>query len=231
MSTISPEPFLRGTAWPGTDDLPYPRADPADLDRLPGDTAGAARLPVGVRLEFVGAAETLEVDYQTHTDDLGYRGDGAGTAFTLLSGTGTGAESLSIPANLGPGTAHFALDQLDRSDREGPLVLYLPEGMRPRLFALRIGGGTLEPAPRGRRWLAYGDSIAEGWIATGPSAAWPAVAARRTGLDVVNLGYAGRRSRGAAVGAADRRARRRRDLGVARHQLLESHPLLDRDVP
>jgi lysophospholipase L1-like esterase len=63
--------------------------------------------------------------------------------------------------------------------------------MRPRLVALRIGGGALEPAPRGPRWLAYGDSIAEGWIASGPSGAWPAVAARRLGLDVVNLGYAG----------------------------------------
>ena len=44
---VSPEPFLRGNAWPGTDELPYPRADPADLDRLPGDTVGTARLPVG----------------------------------------------------------------------------------------------------------------------------------------------------------------------------------------
>ena len=57
---------------------PYPRADPADLDRLPGDTVGTARLPVGVRLEFVGDAEALELDYQTHTDDLGYRGAGRG---------------------------------------------------------------------------------------------------------------------------------------------------------
>jgi lysophospholipase L1-like esterase len=184
---VAPEPFLRGNPWPGTDELPYPRADPSDLDRLPGDTVGTARLPVGVRLEFVGAAETLEVDYQTHTDHLGYRGDGAGTVFTLLSGD----ESLSIPANLGAGTAHFALDQLDRRDPDRPVVVYLPEGMRPRVFALRVAGGELAPAPRGPRWLAYGDSIAEGWIASGPSGAWPAVAARRTGLDVVNLGYAG----------------------------------------
>jgi len=186
-AAVSPEPFLRGNAWPGTEEVPYPRADPADFDRLPGDTVGTARLPVGVRLEFVGAAETLEVDYETHTDDLGYRGDGAGTAFTLLSGE----ESLSIPADLGAGTAHFPLAQLDRNDPDRPVIVYLPEGMRPRLFALRIGGGALAPAPRGPRWLAYGDSIAEGWIATGPSGAWPAVAARRTGLDVVNLGYAG----------------------------------------
>ena len=83
---ISPEPFLRGNAWTGTDEMPYPRADPADLARLPGDTVGTARLPVSVRLELVGHAEVLELDYHTETDDLGYRGEGAGTAFTIVSG-------------------------------------------------------------------------------------------------------------------------------------------------
>jgi lysophospholipase L1-like esterase len=184
---VAPEPFLRGVAWAGTDDLPYPRADPADLERLPGDTVGTARLPVGVRLELVGTAEVLELDYRTETDDLGYRGDGAGTTFTLV----TGDESVSVPARLGPGTARFVLDALTRDDPDQPLVVHLPEGMRPRVLAVRVEGGELAPAPRGPRWLAYGDSIAEGWIASGPSGAWPAVAARRTGLDVVNLGYAG----------------------------------------
>ena len=185
--SASPEPFLRGNAWPGTDDLPYPRADPADLDRLPSDTVGTARLPVGVRLEFVGTADALEFDYHTQTDDLGYRGEGAGTVFKLVAGD----ESLSVPAQLGSGSVRFVLSKLVRHDRDQPIVVYLPEGMRPRVLAVRAEGGELEPAPRGPRWLAYGDSIAEGWIASGPAGAWPAVAARRFGLDVVNLGYAG----------------------------------------
>jgi lysophospholipase L1-like esterase len=185
--TLAPDPFLRGNAWAGNDDLPYPRADPTDLDRLPGDTVGTARLPVGVRLEFVGDAESLAVDYETQTDDLGYRGEGAGTAFTLIAGD----ESVSVPAQLGSGTARFSLDQLGARDPEQPLVVYLPEGMRPRVVALRVDGGALEPAPCRPRWLAYGDSITEGWIASGPSGAWPAVAARRFALEVVNLGYAG----------------------------------------
>jgi lysophospholipase L1-like esterase len=185
--SASPEPFLRGNPWPGTRDLPYPRADPADLDRLPGDTVGTARLPVGVRLEFVGTADALEVDYETATDDLGYRGEGAGTAFTLV----TGHESVSVPATLGHGSARFALNRLERDDPDQPMVVYLPEGMRPRVMALAAEGGELAPAPRGPRWLAYGDSITEGWIASGPAGAWPAVAGRLHGLDVVNLGYAG----------------------------------------
>ena len=184
---LDPAPFLRGTAWPGTDDVPYPRADPADFDRLPGDTVGTARLPVGVRLELVGEADVLEIDYETRTDDLGYRGEGAGTAFTLIAGD----ESVSVPAMLGAGTARFALADVDGRDPSVPVIVHLPEGMRPLLTAVRVDGGSLEPAPRGPRWLAYGDSIAEGWIASGPAGAWPAVAARRFGLDVVNLGYAG----------------------------------------
>jgi lysophospholipase L1-like esterase len=63
--------------------------------------------------------------------------------------------------------------------------------MKPTLTAVRAVGGSLEAASRGPRWLAYGDSLTEGWIASGPAYCWPSVAARRHGLDVVNLGYAG----------------------------------------
>jgi lysophospholipase L1-like esterase len=190
------DPFVRGCAWPGTDAIPYPRADPTDLDRLPGDTVATARLPVGVRLELVGDADVLELDYETVTDDLGYRGDGAGTEFTAVAGDRT----LDVPARLGPGTARFTLGELGDRAPEDPVVVYLPEGMRPLVLAVRAFGGTLEPAPVRPRWLAYGDSIAEGWIASGPVGAWPARAGRRLGLDVVNLGYAGS-ARGEIVSA------------------------------
>jgi lysophospholipase L1-like esterase len=63
--------------------------------------------------------------------------------------------------------------------------------MRPTVHTVTAAGGTVEPAPRQPRWLAYGDSIVEGWVASGPAGAWPAVAGRVHGLDVVNLGYAG----------------------------------------
>ena len=70
-------------------------------------------------------------------------------------------------------------------------IVYLPEGMRPEVLAIRAIGGALAPAPAQRRWLCYGDSIAEGWLASAPARAWPACAARECELDVVNLGYAG----------------------------------------
>src|SRR5207248_6739154 len=71
-------------------------------------------------------------------------------------------------------------------------IVYLPEGMKPTLRSLSGVGGRIEPAPADqRRWIAYGDSVAEGWVASGPALAWPAIAGREQGLDVANLGYAG----------------------------------------
>ncbi len=175
---------LRGIAWEGDAQTPYPRADPDDAERLPGDTWGTARLPVGVRLELVGDATSVEIDYGCATDELGYRGEGAGTTFSAWRG---GQEIANAAAWVDGDTAVLPLG--DRST--DVLTIYLPEGMRPTLYEVRPVGGTLDPAPRGPRWLAYGDSITEGWVASGPAHAWPAVAARASGLDVVNLGYAG----------------------------------------
>ena len=70
------EPFLRGCAWPASDDAPYPRADPTDARRMPQDTWAAAQLPAGVRLEIVCDAKHIDVDYVTATDEFGYRGAG-----------------------------------------------------------------------------------------------------------------------------------------------------------
>ena len=177
------ERFIRGCAWEGTGDVPYPRADPADATRLPGDTWAVAQLPVGVRVEFVGDAPAVEIEYTTATDDLGYRGDGAGRRFELWR---DGACVSAAPAVLGAGVA-----RLTTGDGTGRCIVYLPEGMRPNLLSLTATAGAIEPAPAQPRWLVYGDSIAEGWVATAPSGAWPAVAGRTLGFDVVNCGYGG----------------------------------------
>jgi lysophospholipase L1-like esterase len=185
VSDLDVTSFLRGNAWAGTDDDPYPRADPADFSRLPADTWEAARIPVGVRLELTGDADAIEIDYTTATDDLGYRGDQAGREFTVWQGDD---KHESVTAQFGAGTARLPLGS---SAGDLPWVVHVPEGMRPRLHALRPVGGTVAPAPAGPRWLAYGDSITEGWVASEPGMAWPSIVGRRHHLDFVNLGYAG----------------------------------------
>lgn len=186
------EPYVRGAAWPAGAGATYPRADPADVGRLPADTWGTATLPVGVRLELVGDATELDVSYVTATDDLGYRGPGAGTTFAVWRG---GRRVDEQPAVLGEGRVRLQLGTGD--DRA---VVYLPEGMKPTVLGVEGVGGDITPAPAQPRWLCYGDSIAEGWIASGPALAWPAIAGRDQGLDVVNLGYAGS-ARGEIVSA------------------------------
>ncbi len=181
---------LRGAAWPGNETTPYPRSDPAD-DRLPLDTWGTAQIPVSVRLELIGDASRIEIDYACATDDLGYRGEGAGTTFSAWRGD---QEVATATATLDGGTVSLEVGGADADYTVGSadvLTVYLPEGMKPTLTAVRPVGGSLEPAPRGPRWLAYGDSLTEGWVASGPAYCWPAVAARRHRLDLVNLGYAG----------------------------------------
>ncbi|MGE4606280.1 MAG: GDSL-type esterase/lipase family protein [Myxococcota bacterium] len=181
-----PEPFLRGCAWPAGAGVPYPRCDPGPGGlQLPGDTRSMAAIPAGVRFVFVGAPTTLEVDYRTEPSDLGYRGKGAGTEFVIFRGD---RRVYAAPAQRGEGTARLCMDA---ANGEEAATLYLPEGMRPTVLALRPAGGEIRPAPPQKRWLCYGDSIVEGWCASEPAGAWPHIVSRRHDLDVVNLGYAG----------------------------------------
>lgn len=190
------EPFLRGAAWPAGAGVSYPRADPADMARLPIDTWGTASLPVGVRLELVGSARAVRVTYRATTDDMGYRGPGAGTTFAAWRRDRLVDEQAAV---VGEATVELAIGD-DAVGSEDRVVVYLPEGMKPTVLALDAVDGDIAPAPRQPRWLCYGDSLAEGWIASGPAAAWPAIAGRRFGLDHVNLGYAGS-ARGEIVSA------------------------------
>jgi len=179
-----PEPFLRGVTWQASGDVAYPRADPTD-PRLPVDTWEAATIPVGVRLELVGDADVIEIAYRTETEDLGQRGSGAGCTFALLRGESTIAEE---PAVLGEGVVRLPFGY---ASPEQPATIHLPEGMRPTIVSVTAVGGIIEPGPTQLRWLAYGDSVTEGWVASGPAHSWAAITGRQVGVNVVNMGYAG----------------------------------------
>jgi lysophospholipase L1-like esterase len=179
-----PEPFVRGAPYPPTADIPYPRSNPADIRRLPADVWHAASVPVGVRLEMVGDAQAIDVAYRTTTGNLGYRGDGAGVTFSVWRG---GRQVDEAEAELGDGLIRL---QLGTMVPERTATIYLPEGMLPVVRSLTAVHGEIVPAPPEPRWLAYGDSSTQGWIASGPAQAWAAIAARKAGLDLVNMGYA-----------------------------------------
>jgi lysophospholipase L1-like esterase len=174
--------FLRGCAFPSHADAPYPRAN-LDDRRLPADIAAAARVPATVSLAVSGPATMIELSYAAATPAGGMRGPSYGTAFAAYPADGDDPAA-EVPARPGAGTVRLPLGP-------GETTVYLPEGMAPTLTGITGVGAAVAPGPPRRRWLAYGDSITEGWGASTPGRTWLATAARRLGLEAVNFGYAG----------------------------------------
>ena len=73
------------------------------------------------------------------------------------------------------------------------MELWLPQAAAVELRALRIDAGAeIAPIERtGPRWVHYGSSISHCMEAASPLGVWPAVAARRAGVRVHSLGFAG----------------------------------------
>ncbi len=164
------------------------------MDHLPNDVWSAATLPVGVRIELVGDARAVNIAYETTSVDFGYRGEGAGCTFSAYR---NGQKISEVEATLGDAVVRLELS----GEPSKPVVVYLPEAMRPTIKSISAEAGAIEPATRQPRWLAYGDAVTQGWLASSPAMAWPAVAGRKLGLDVCNMGFAGS-ARGETFSAA-----------------------------
>jgi hypothetical protein len=73
------------------------------------------------------------------------------------------------------------------------IAIWLPHAAAVELRALRVESGA-EVRPRRSlrpRWAHYGSSISHCMEASSPLGVWPAVAARRAGVDLLSLGFAG----------------------------------------
>lgn len=173
---LDPGPFLRGIGWRHGEH--WVRADPDDRTRLPLDTWERACVPVGMRLDFT-APGPFEVRY---------RAEERGSVDALRGGTSTwealrdGRFQARVPAVPSEEEQEVRIEWPG-----GPGVLYVPEALRPVVLGVR-GASPVPPLPR---WIVYGDSITEGWSASRPSLAWPAVAGRALGMDPLNMGFAG----------------------------------------
>ena len=85
-------------------------------------------------------------------------------------------------------TSRFA----NLSEGAKDVELWLPHNETTELIALRANAPLEVAPPNGRPvWLHHGSSISHGSNATRPTATWPAVAARRGGVELVNLGFGG----------------------------------------
>ena len=159
------------------------------MERWAADTVQAARVPAGIRLGFTGDAQALEIDVETSSP--------LALATPLANPDDQGEFTLYVD---GERRGSFAVDADTRTTVRIPLPprvedarveIHLPEMYEPRIHNIRAIGGSLRPLPRSTRWVAYGDSITQGWTSSDPGVAWTARAARATGFDLVNLGFAG----------------------------------------
>ncbi|WP_328833712.1 GDSL-type esterase/lipase family protein [Streptomyces sp. NBC_00252] len=160
--------------------------------------------PSGVRVVFRTRATSVELD--TLPTKRVYRGfpampdgvydllvDGRLTAQTTVIGGNvrTVTDMITQASELTegpPGTARFA--ELPAGDKN--IEIWLPHTEVTELIALRTNAPVEKAPGNGRKvWLHHGSSISHGSNATHPSGTWPALAAARGEVDLVNLGFSG----------------------------------------
>lgn len=159
--------------------------------------------PSGVRLVFRTRASAIELDmlptryryagvparppgvYDLLVDGARVAQASAEGGDTVVISLGTGAASHEPGA---AATLRFA--GLPTHDKR--VELWLPHNEATLLVALR-SDAALEPVgDDGRRvWLHHGSSISQGSNAASPSTIWPALAAARAGVSLLNLGFGG----------------------------------------
>ncbi|MCX2968079.1 MULTISPECIES: GDSL-type esterase/lipase family protein [Streptomyces] len=168
-----------------------------------GQLAMAESQPSGVRLAFRTRATAVELDVlATKRVYPGLPPRPDGTYELLVDGRLTERAQVTegdvLTLDLASGSARTrpgpvrTLRFTGLADAEKDVEIWLPHDETTRLVALRTDA-PVEPAPRGDRpvWLHHGSSISHGSNATYPTATWPAVAARRGGAELVNLGFGG----------------------------------------
>lgn len=87
-----------------------------------------------------------------------------------------------------PGLLRFA--DLPAGSKE--VEIWLPHDEATELFTLHSNAALEASEHSGRKiWLHHGSSISHGSNARHPTGIWPAMAARRAGVDLLNLGFGG----------------------------------------
>jgi hypothetical protein len=159
--------------------------------------------PSGVRLVFQTMATTVELAVlptKRAYNALPPRPDGVYDLFVdgrlAHQGSVQGGRVLHIDMATGASSLADGEAQTLRFSglpAEGKIVeLWLPHDEVTELVSLRSDAALFPVAASGkRRWVHHGSSISQGSNTTHPSGTWPAVAAMRAGLDLLNLGYGG----------------------------------------
>lgn len=143
----------------------------------PNGIGGTAAHSAGVRLRFM--SDTTSVTLELAPAEIPVQVD-------LVSG-----KEPVMTQQLEPGETAVRFERLP--DRDKPIDLYLPQKSSAVVKSLGIDDGAAWRIPEasGPKWIAYGSSITQCGGAISPAQTWPAIVARRFGLDLTCLGYSG----------------------------------------
>jgi lysophospholipase L1-like esterase len=177
---LDPDEFVRGLD-PSLRLADATRIVPSVAAKLPVDTVGAGRVPAGVHLAMVGDASSVILTVRP--------GEATSAPAPTVADVFTAWSGDRVVARV-PAAQEVVIDLPPRSAHD-VVSIYLPEPSGGVVVSMVALGGDLRPAPVGRRWVAYGDSITQGWSVSDVGLAWPSLVARRMGLDLVNLAFAG----------------------------------------
>lgn len=157
--------------------------------------------PSGVRVAFTTAARTIAVEL--HAARVSYRGTkrARGAVDVIVDGRRQRSHGLTAgdvtEIDLQTGNNTFSsgssdIVEISFEDAEHKTVeVWLPHNETVDLGTLRSDAPVAPIAVDGVAWLHHGSSISQGSNAATPSRIWPAVAARRAGVQLHNLGFGG----------------------------------------
>ncbi|MER5946848.1 GDSL-type esterase/lipase family protein [Streptomyces sp. NPDC001904] len=183
--------------------LPHRLPAWARAQNTDGQLAMAESQPSGVRLAFRTRATAIELDtLPTKRVYVGALPRAEGLYDLVVDGRLAGQDSVSgghtltIDMTEGtfertpgtPGTLRFT----DLPDTLKDVEIWLPHNETTELVALRADAPVeAAPAPDRPVWLHHGSSISHGSDAASPTTTWPALAASRAGVELINLGFGG----------------------------------------
>ncbi|WP_421743201.1 SGNH/GDSL hydrolase family protein [Cellulomonas sp.] len=208
MRIALPDPRveIRGAAWL-EDGLPH-RLPAWTRSQLPDDfMAMVESQPSGVRLRLRTAARSVRLDVQVLRVAVDPAPPAEPQPYDVVVDGVVVPQSSAVASAAGV----FLLEPLagTTSERPGPagvvelalggdgtverdVEIWLPPGETTRLLALTADAPVSASAPvDAPRWVHHGSSISHGAGAASALGAWPMVAARAAGLDLVNLGFSG----------------------------------------
>jgi hypothetical protein len=135
----------------------------------------------GPRNSFVAEVDGVDLPPVASPVDVVRRISPSGHAAEEID-AGTGGQSVIVLGGLGRG----------RGLGLATVTVWLPQGMVVDLLGIAADAPVRAADPLGLpRWIHHGSSISHCVEAPDPTGAWPVVAARRAGLDLVDLGFGG----------------------------------------